>query len=79
MTTLDLKTCVFNCETLREQLRCRHWATAERAALEANQRIAVSELWKARAELLADGFSRELVNMMQDQFISEYMNGVEPQ
>lgn len=73
--TLDLRTCVFNCETLREKLNADIWQLPERVALEAELRIAQSDLRIARGELLADGFSLELVNTMQDQFVSEYMNG----
>jgi hypothetical protein len=76
--TLDLRTCVFNCEALREKLNADVWQLPERVAMEAELRIARSDLRIARGELLADGFSLELVNTMQDQFVSEYMNGVEP-
>jgi hypothetical protein len=77
MTTLDLRTCVFTCEALREQANASVWQSPERAAIEARLRIANSDLRIARGELLADGFSLELVNTMQDQFVSEYMNGSE--
>lgn len=72
MTSLDLRTCVINCETLTEQLRFAHWSHEDRVALLANKRIADSELTKARAELLADGFSLKKVNEFQQQFVDEY-------
>jgi hypothetical protein len=73
----DLRTCVFNYEALREQALKAIWLSPERAAIEANLTLALQELGAVRQELLADGFSLELVNTMQDQFISEYMNGIE--
>jgi hypothetical protein len=74
----DLRTCVFNCEALREKLNANVWQLSERVTLEAELRVAQSDLRIAHGELIADGFSLELVNTMRDQFISEYMNGVEP-
>ncbi len=74
--TDNLQYAIFHREALREQLRQSIWTEAERAELSLNLRIVEADTETIKTALVDDGFSPDLVDDLERQYICEYMEGI---